>query len=279
MVLLIQSIDEVCEKIQTGSQLSSTGTQNTQSGRLSFQTGGNLGVSGEVSFSQTGNTVSSEVSFSRSTVSSEIQIPQTENISLPSQTPDPQNTGSINFAFPDIFPTLQFPTNAVFSGGYFDCSDLDICRINPTFDPIFTGSFLSKNYSCEIITQTGVLDTCNPNTLYFSQEGHFSLKLISKIHPSTSKMVSWYVRFSPKISEIPNTSSGSITPEGTISIPIFSTIFPEIIPTFQNYTNTTFSGDTFTCHITPCRLNLTLEPLFSPPFLLKDFSCQILYGS
>ena len=155
-------------------------------------------MSGEVSIVQTGSMVSSEVSFSGSTISSEVQIPQAENISSPPQTSALQNTGTIHPAFPDISPTLQFPTNAVFSGGYFDCMNLDICRINITFEPIFTGSFLAKNYICEIVTQTGVLDTCNPNTLYFSKEGHFSLRLISKIDTSISSIVSWDVRFSQK---------------------------------------------------------------------------------
>lgn len=195
----------------------------------------------------------------------------------------------IQIPFPDIFPTLQSPTNAVFSGGYFDCRDLDICRINPTFDPIFTGSFLIKNYICEVITQTGMLTTCNPNTLYFPREGNFSLKLISKLDPSQSKIISWEVRFSQKKSEISvtvssDTLSGNIFSGSTLTgnienLPILSPIFPEIIPTFQNYTNTTFSGNILTCITSPCRVNFTLEPMFVTPFFQKDFSCQILYGS
>lgn len=88
MVISIQPIDEVCEKIQTRSQSGNTGTQSTISGNLLSQTGRTNGVSGEVSMTQTGNVVSSEVSFSHSnpSVSGEINITQAENILAISET-------------------------------------------------------------------------------------------------------------------------------------------------------------------------------------------------
>lgn len=55
--------------------------------------------------------------------------------------------------------------------------------------------------------------------------------------------------------------------------------FPELIPTFQNYTNTTNSWDLLTCTTMPCRVNFTLEPIFTGTFLEKDFSCQITFGT
>lgn len=56
-----------------------------------------------------------------------------------------------------------------------------------------------------------------------------------------------------------------------------SATIPEIIPTFQNYTNTTNSGDILTCTTMPCRVNFTLEPIFTGTFLEKDFTCQITF--
>lgn len=56
-------------------------------------------------------------------------------------------------------------------------------------------------------------------------------------------------------------------------------VFPEIIPTFQNYTNTTDSWDVLICTMVPCRLNFTLEPIFTWWFLQKDFSCQVSFGT
>ena len=77
-------------------------------------------------------------------------------------------SSGIVISFPEIIPTIQNPTNAVFSWGFFDCSNQNPCRINVTFDPIFTGSYLAKDYSCTITTETGSSVDCNPNTLYLS---------------------------------------------------------------------------------------------------------------
>lgn len=126
-----------------------------------------------------------------------------------STTQTPPGTGDI--IFPDIFPTLQSPSNAVFSGGFFDCTSQSPCRINPTFEPIFTTGFVSKNYVCEVITQTGSQNTCNPNTLYFPTDGYLIFRLTSKVDPSQSRTVRWDVKFlfaplTPKdIDSIPTT--------------------------------------------------------------------------
>lgn len=55
-------------------------------------------------------------------------------------------------------------------------------------------------------------------------------------------------------------------------------IFPSIIPTLQSPTNATFSGDIFFCISSDCRINLTLEPIFSSGFAMKDFSCYFGTG-
>ncbi len=228
-----------------------------------------------------------------------------------------QNTNT-GILFPDIFPTRQEPTNAIFSWGTWDCGTHQPCRINVTFDPIFTGGLLAKNYICEVITATGTLVTCNPNTLYFSADSSFSLRLTSKSTPSQSRTVSWGVSFTivqHKSSTGGNigTSSTWFTSTGTtksgswaseISEPVqsgawewqgtgvtqdsntptlqdFSTwvTFPEIILTFQNYTNMTHSGDILTCVTSPCRVNFTLDPIFTGSFVYKNYTCEIHYGT
>jgi hypothetical protein len=165
-----------------------------------------------------------------------------------------------------------------------------------TFDPIFTGSFLSKNYLCEVVTATGTLTTCNPNTLYFSTDSSFSFRLTSKIDPSQSRSVIWEVRFASieNNSSTWNTNTGATTEQnppsplwqggtGTTNTGATSSssgiIFPEIIPTFQNYTNTTHSGDTLTCMTSPCRVNFTLDPIFTWALLAKNYTCEIRYGT
>ena len=220
--------------------------------------------------------------------------------------------------FPDIFLTRQEPTNAIFVENVWDCGTRQSCRINVTFDPIFTGGILAKNYICEVITATGTLATCNPNTLYFSADSSFSLRLTSKLVPSQSRTVSWGVRFtvaqdnsstggnigisSSWFTSTGTTRSGSWASEtsesvqsrawewqGTgvtqdLSTPTLQdsstwVIFPQIIPTWQNYTNTSHSGDTLTCVTSPCRVNFTLDPIFTGWLLAKSYTCEIRYGT
>lgn len=188
--------------------------------------------------------------------------------------------------FPNIFPTRQEPTNAILSWNIWDCGMNQPCRVNVTFDPIFTGGLLAKNYLCEVITATGTLTTCNPNILYFSTDSSFSFRLVNKSDPSQSRTVTWGISF---IARQDNSLTGSISSTGgVIDTGVTNTgttssssgiTFPEIVPTFQNYTNTTQSGDILTCTTSPCRVNFTLDPIFTGSFLAKNYSCEIRYGT
>ncbi len=346
VVISIQTVDENCTTLSTGSIDTNTGTQNipieTGSTFPSTQTG--WVVSGEVAPIENGTwenvstvatwSVSWEASFSGmfdtsgsgsiisdswetlpftwSIISSgALDIPiftgsgttnSGVNISQDisgSSYQNPTNTGIIlwdfwtstnntEIPFPEIFLTLQSPTNAVFGSGFFDCGEQNPCRINTNFDPIFTWSFLEKNYSCQIITATWILSTCNPSILYFSTGSSFSLKLSAKSDTTQSRIVSWEVRFSQKNIDLVSApiihswsfnsiSSGLINPLLTESWSDISILFPDIFPTFQAYTNTTFSWDTFTCNTSPCRLNMTFDPIFTGSFLEKNYLCHIQY--
>jgi hypothetical protein len=57
-----------------------------------------------------------------------------------------------------------------------------------------------------------------------------------------------------------------------------SVSFPDIVPTIQNYTNTTLSGNTFICRETPCRLNLNFESIFGTTYSPSSYSCRVSYG-
>lgn len=192
-------------------------------------------------------------------------------------------TGSTDtgWTFPDIFPTLQQPTNTLFSWGIFDCTGQSPCRINISFDPIFTGWFLARNYNCELITDTGSMTTCNPNTLYFSTGGSFIFHLSKKGDASQYREVIY-----PVIYHFTNTSSWMINDSlwqisGSWSTPSMNSgvTFPDIIPVFQNYTNTTNSWDTLTCTTSPCRVNFTLDPIFTGAYSSHDYTCEIHYGT
>ena len=155
------------------------------------------------------------------------------------------NTGitATGILFPDIFPTIQFPTNAVLSWSIFDCTSQSPCRINLTFDPIFTGWFLPSQYLCEIITNTEILTTCNPNTLYFSSWEILSFRLTSKNNTTLTKIVSWEIVFhltsswseSTQSGSMNTVDSGSLDSSWSLTWGILSQVdFPEILPVFQN---------------------------------------------
>lgn len=208
------------------------------------------------------------------------------------------NTGTIatGILFPEIIPTRQEPTNAIFTWGIWDCGMNQPCRINVTFEPIFTGWLLAKNYTCEVMTETGVLATCNPNTLYFSSGGVFTFRITSKIDLSQSRTMSWGVRFeantntigigtgsqtplSPPFSGGLDTMSTGATNTATVEPASTWVTFPDIILTYQNYTNTTQSGDILNCTTSPCRVNFTLDPIFTGSFSSRDYTCEIRYGT
>ncbi len=254
--------------------IESTGYQNTETGTTDTGT------------TDTGTTDTNSVVFDTGI----ILVPSNEVSSWEVLVQSKPATGSMIISsgsteswilFPEIIPTLQQPTNAIFSWGIFDCTGHDPCRINMTLDPIFTGAFLAKNYTCEVITDTGSIMSCNPNTLYFSTGGSLGIRLTSKIDQSQSRGISWDIIFGSVETQSLVVVSWSVqsqvdTNTGTVN---FEASFPDIIPTFQNYTNTTNSDNILTCITNPCRVNFTLDPVFTGVFLARDYTCDVIYGT
>lgn len=320
VILQISSTDTICENpspVDTGSTGENTGTTSTggyfsgwtESGSSdSWNSGSSVANSGSMNFennshdnTNTGTNSSSwgvdssasgNIDQSGSSIYAGSTSTGTESSSGSNSWSWISNTGTTatGILFPDIFPTIQFPTNAVLSWSIFDCTSQSPCRINLTFDPIFTGWFLSSQYLCEIITNTGILTTCNPNTLYFSSWEILSVRLTSKNSTILTKIVSWEIVFhstsssswseSIQSGSMNTVDSGSLDSSWSLTWGILSQIdFPEILPVFQNYTNTSHSGDTLICTASPCRVNLTLDPIFTGSFRSADFTCQITYGT
>ncbi len=198
-----------------------------------------------------------------------------------------------NIQFPDIVPTLQFPTNAIFSWSTFDCTGLMPCRINITLDPIFSGGILEKNFKCEFRIGTGSMVTCNPNTMYFSGSNAIQVHLTSNLDPSQSSSMTWEVLYrsidipiDARTGNLVDTGSShtgwvvrSMVNTGSQALPHSHIPFPESTLTFQNYTNTSHSGDMIMCSTTPCRLNFTLDPIFTGSFLAREYQCEVRYGT
>lgn len=86
---------------------------------------------------------------------------------------------SIN-EFWEILPTLQSPTNALFSSWIFTCTQLD-CKINITLEPLFQSGISQKNYTCFFGTGWELVpdNDCNPNTYYFLSSWVISLRILS----------------------------------------------------------------------------------------------------
>jgi hypothetical protein len=55
-------------------------------------------------------------------------------------------------------------------------------------------------------------------------------------------------------------------------------IFPDIVPVLQSPTNAIFSSWGFECNESICRINITLEPIFSSGYSMKDYSCYFWTG-
>ncbi|NRH21280.1 lamin tail domain-containing protein [Candidatus Gracilibacteria bacterium] len=307
IIIDLSVVDEVCNSeantgtIDTlsGEMLVNTGSTdsgNISSGKLNDHTGN---VNPEIT-----NTNSGELSGigniepTRGVENTGSELTNTgtsENGSTQYNTGENTSTGIIQTGslvlFPEIIPTLQNPTNATFTSGFFDCTNQNPCRINITLDPIFTGAYFAKDYTCTMITETGSIVSCNPNTLYFLTGGSLGFRLTSKLYPEESKEVFWNIAFEAQ--KIITEGEGQIIDNGTNNSgssnentgytqtgEIQSEIqFPEIIPTFQSYTNATFTGNILTCTTGPCRLNFTLEPIFTGSFQSKDYTCKIEYGT
>ena len=58
-------------------------------------------------------------------------------------------------------------------------------------------------------------------------------------------------------------------------------MFPEIVPLFQNPSNATLSGNLLLCqrNNSDCRVNITLEEIFTGGYLSRDYLCEVSTGS
>lgn len=70
---------------------------------------------------------------------------------------------------------------------------------------------------------------------------------------------------------LPIVHTGSEVYSGTIR-------FPQIALAFQRYTDMTASGEILFCREVSCRLNVTLESIFSSDFPARDYQCQIFFS-
>ncbi len=158
--------------------------------------------------------------------------------------------------FPEIFPTLQSPTNASYFSGEFLC-DTSPCRINMTFTHMFSSGFSLHDYTCHFGTgELLSIDTdCNPDTYYFTSSWNIVLDLLSRIDPSQKVSQSFSVSWA-----IQDESEG--TPLGRIDANP-----PVIVLEHDGKWHTYYheiSPYEFECYTMTCAINMTAEHSYDP---------------
>ncbi len=134
--------------------------------------------------------------------------------------------------------------------------------MNFTLDPIFTGSFLVKNYTCEIHYGTGVYDSCNPPQLYPIGTGSIEIVLTHKV--SSQKEVK-------TIEILQNITIASVSPKTPTNIapadiakdttkPVAIIDFDGTLKSYYEQVN----DYEFNCYAMTCSVNLTAERSYDP---------------
>lgn len=165
--------------------------------------------------------------------------------------------------FPVLQIELQSPSNVTQSGNILTCENWAPCRVNLTLESIFSSAFPMRDYVCEISFSGTMLEDCNPNTLYFDSDDRVKIALKHKVLTGSIEQ-EYLIVFPHKLDQ--DSLSGIVN-------------IPDIVPTIQSPSNSTFSGSSIICSdASICRVNLTLEPLFASGFTQSDFECLISTG-
>jgi Lamin Tail Domain len=159
------------------------------------------------------------------------------------------SSGSV---FPDIIPTLQNYTNALFQSGIFLCSE-KICRINLNFEPLFSSWWAMSDYICRIATGSIWLDTCNPPQWYFSQSGMIQFSLREK-STQGERMIQYpviYLYQDVGISNIVSSLTGMIDQEWPVIVIDMDGKWKEYFEQIWDYE--------LNCYAFTCGINFTAE--------------------
>ncbi len=279
IILSIAPVDETCDTIShTGEVLDLWEDETSESGSLDIPL---LTDSWSVSFSgvessggvipqntwaiSTGSLFPWENSLSWWTNTGELLtetgVSNTNNSSTFSGVIHSGSTFSWNISFPPIIPSLQSPTNALFSSGVFICHVID-CRINLTLEPVFSTWFLMKDFSCFFGTwEILALDAdCNPNTYYFPSSWNIWVEFVSKAN--TSEKIS---HIFPVIFEITNDQTPNISVIWNSQIEDHNppVIILERDGKWKSYYEEIGEYE-LNCYSLTCAINLTAERSYDP---------------
>ncbi|USN59357.1 MAG: hypothetical protein H6767_04795 [Candidatus Peribacteria bacterium] len=165
------------------------------------------------------------------------------------------STGTI---VPDFLIQFQNPTYLVdkdiVQDGYMCDYEKDECKVNMKFTD-GSGADLSSTFGCyiDMLLESDQKERCNPNTIIFP-EGEHDLHIIvyEKDLPSNTKEKYLHISNTPPVVEIPD-----------IDIMV------------QSGLEQTGTGDTIAwqCKNEDCKVNLTLEHLFTGSYIANNYAC------
>lgn len=158
--------------------------------------------------------------------------------------------------FPEIFPTLQSPTNAQFQSWAFLCT-VETCRINVTFVPAFQSGFLLKDYTCFFKIGNNPFfeeSDCNPNTLSFESASSIGLEIAARAS-SGSIRIEYPVVF---LWEWEDSAEEAHPKDNGIPVAII-----DLDTSWKEYFERIGTNE-LNCYVSPCSLNFTAERSYDP---------------
>lgn len=128
--------------------------------------------------------------------------------------------------------------------------------MNFTLEPIFTGSWLEKDYMCQISYGTGQYDTCNPPQLYLIGTGSIEVSLV---HKSSGKTETIYFLVEQNI--VTNTSQNTSLPVSNDKNPPIAIL--EFDGKIKSHMDLVADNE-INCYALTCAINLTAEKSYDP---------------
>ncbi|MDD2693372.1 MAG: lamin tail domain-containing protein [Candidatus Gracilibacteria bacterium] len=232
---------------------------NTTSSELRLKSSGDIGIRSVYGQELELFLLTSSFSDYRNIIHPEIPAEAVVSSEIEGGNNTPTETGSTEIIpFPDIIPTFQNYTNATFSGNLLTCTTSP-CRVNFTLEPIFTGSFIEKDYTCQISYGTENYDTCNPPQLYLTGTGNIDVQLTHKNSGQTEN-ISFLVEQKIPTSTSTSSQNTTIPVQNDANPPIAILEFDGKIKSYMDLV----ADNEMNCYSLTCAINLTAEKSYDP---------------
>ncbi len=170
------------------------------------------------------------------------------------------------------------------------------CKVNLSVEDIFTGAFIENDYSCQWDFGSGTFTTtdtdkkCNPWFVSYGTGSHIISLTITHIEDSTTSSTgalyfeNWVLEKLDETQElkqetIESTKTEESTETNTASYSWTILSAPKIVYEIQSWLEHSGSWEIYTCKKEDCKVNLSVEDIFTGAFIKNDYSCQWDFGS